>query len=163
TVLDVGTGAGVPGLILKLLRPDLEIVLADAVRKKVSFLNAVIAFTGLRGIWAEHGRIGDAGIPGRVPIGGFDLVVSQAVTTVEGLVDIAGPMLSQKGIIISMKGPGAEEELKDKKELLQSRGWEIIVRMTRSAVRGYDRRLVLISRHEPVTRRQDIGNDRNAE
>lgn len=124
TVLDIGTGAGVPGLVLKLIRQDLEVVLIDAVRKKVSFLRYLIARMGLSGVCAEHGRVGMSGVPMQRPKGGFDLVVSQAVGPVDELVRISDKLLAKDGIIISLKGVKGVEELEDRKARLLKMGWD---------------------------------------
>ena len=58
-IIDVGTGAGFPGIPLKIIMPDLEVVLLDSLNKKVSFLNEVINTLGLKGITAIHGRAED--------------------------------------------------------------------------------------------------------
>lgn len=124
TVLDIGTGAGVPGLVLKLIRQDLNIVLVDAVRKKVSFLRYLIARMGLSGVCAEHGRVGMSGVPIQRPRCGFDLVVSQAVGPVDELVRMSDKLLAKDGIIISLKGVNGVEELEDRKARLLKMGWD---------------------------------------
>ncbi len=140
-LLDIGTGAGSPGLVLKLLRRDLEIVLVDAVRKKVSFLNTVIAETGLTGIWAEHGRIGSY-IPRHLPPGGFDIAVSQALGPMAELIDMAGPLISSNGMIIAMKGPHIDMKL-GKGDLI---GWRYNIIRTQVPVSGHRRSLIVIQR-----------------
>lgn len=124
TVLDIGTGAGAPGLVLKLIRQDLDITLVDAVRKKVSFLRYLIASMGLSGVWAEQGRVGMPGIPARRPQGGFDLAVSQAVGPVDELARISDKLLSKDGIIISLKGARGAEELEARRAGLLKMGWD---------------------------------------
>ena len=143
-VLDIGTGPGVPGLILKLFCPDIEIVLVDAVRKKISFLKAVIAKIGLSGIKAEHCRV-DHRNPRHSPPGGFDLILSQAVGALEVLADMAGPLLSAEGLVIAMKGPDAHRELEASKDRLQGHGWTAHIIDTQTPVGKYQRSLVLMS------------------
>jgi 16S rRNA (guanine527-N7)-methyltransferase len=146
-VLDIGTGPGVPGFILKLLRPDLEIVLIDAIRKKVSFLNSVIAIIGLTGIWAEHCRVGPKGIPRHLPPEGFDLVVSQAVGPLDELARMARPLLSANGLVIAMKGPKIYEELEEKMDYLQRHGWKTSIIRTQTPVGSFRRNLIMLRRY----------------
>ncbi|MGQ9813083.1 MAG: 16S rRNA (guanine(527)-N(7))-methyltransferase RsmG [Dissulfurimicrobium sp.] len=124
TVLDIGTGAGAPGLVLKLIRQDLDVVLVDAVRKKVSFLKYMIASMGLSGVCAEHGRVGMSGVPAQRPKSGFDLVVSQAVGPVDELVDMSDKLLTKNGTIISLKGAKGAEELEVRRAGLLKMGWD---------------------------------------
>ncbi|NIA08967.1 MAG: 16S rRNA (guanine(527)-N(7))-methyltransferase RsmG [Nitrospiraceae bacterium] len=141
-LLDIGTGAGSPGLVLKFFCPDLNIVLVDAVRKKVSFLNTVIAKTGLTGIWAEHGRVGSTGIPRHSPPGGFDVIVSQAVGPLAELMHMALPLLSVDGLIIAMKGPNIDRELREKGLI----GCKIRIIRAQVPVSGQERSLIVIQR-----------------
>lgn len=142
--LDIGTGPGVPGLILKLFRPDLEIVLIDSVRKKVSFLNTVIAIIGLTGIWAEHCRVGPKDMPGHLPPEGFDVILSQALGPLDELAIMARPLLSTNGLIIAMKGPKVHKELKEKMGCLQRRGWKTSIIKTQTPVSSFQRNLVML-------------------
>jgi 16S rRNA (guanine527-N7)-methyltransferase len=146
-VLDIGTGSGVPGFILKLFRPDLEIVLIDAVRKKVSFLSAIIAITGLTGIWAEHCRVGPKDIPMHLPPEGFDVIVSQAVGPLDELARMARSLLSPNGLVIAMKGPKLDEELEGKIDYLQRHGWKTDIIRTQTPVSGFRRNLVMLRRY----------------
>ena len=143
-VLDIGTGPGVPGLILKLFRPDLEIVLIDAIRKKVSFLNTVIAIIGLTDIWAEHCRMSPKDIPRHFPPESFDVIVSQAVGPLDELARMARPLLSPNGLVIAMKGPKADEELEGKMGYLQRHGWKAGIIKTKTPVSSFQRSLVIL-------------------
>lgn len=143
-VLDIGTGPGVPGFILKLFCPDLEIVLVDAVRKKVSFLNTMIAKIGLTGIRAEHCRVSPKDIPGHFPPEGFDIIVSQAAGPLDELARMAGPLMSANGLVIAMKGPGMNEKLKREIGCLQRHGWETSIIKTRTPVGSFRRNLIML-------------------
>jgi 16S rRNA (guanine527-N7)-methyltransferase len=146
TVLDIGTGAGIPGLILKLLLPHLEVVLVDALRKRISFLRTVIALLDISGVWAEQGRVGSDPVPSRVPDGGFDLVVSQAVGAIDELARLAEPLLARQGKVISMKGPGAAMELESAGDALRVRGWTVTPVKADVPVTGHSRTLVTLTR-----------------
>ena len=83
-LLDVGTGAGFPGIPLKIIYPELEVVLLDSLNKRVKFLNEVIEKLGLTGITAIHGRAEDIAKQKEYR-GNFDLVVSRAVANLSSL------------------------------------------------------------------------------
>ncbi len=149
TVLDIGTGAGVPGLLLKILAPELEVVLTDAVRKKVSFLKSVIIKLGLEGVWAEHGRVGDRDFPAQRPTEGFDLIVSRAVGRIDMLLELALPLLSSSGVVVAMKGPEGARELKDVRDLIQKLGLEVEVTEERLPILGHRRNLIFFRAESP--------------
>lgn len=108
-VLDAGAGGGFPGLPIKIVRPDLSIVLVDSVRKKTSFLNYTIGKLNLRDIQAVHGRLEDLGdhLPYR---GNFDVVICRALSALEDFAALSLPFLSASGSLMAMKGPQAEHD-----------------------------------------------------
>ena len=106
-VLDIGSGAGFPGIPLKVVLPGLKTTLIDAVRKKITFLGHVIRLLGLTDIRAVHFRTGPS-VPvdqARAVLGmGYDVVISRALGSPEALAPMALPMLGENGMIISMRG-----------------------------------------------------------
>ena len=109
-VLDLGTGAGFPGIPLKIARPGLEVTLLDGTGKKVTFCREVIRETGLSGISAEWGRAEDLA---RDPAyaGAFDCVASRAVAKAASLVSLSLPFLKPSGSILLYKGRPEQAEL----------------------------------------------------
>ncbi len=106
-LLDIGAGAGFPGLALKILRPDLEVALVDAVRKKVSFQQHMIRTLSLSGIRARHARVEDIF---ESDAHGFDVVICRALTDLPRFFQMAGPLLAPNGMCIAMKGRPEEVE-----------------------------------------------------
>ncbi len=109
-LIDVGTGAGFPGLVLKIVRPDLEVTLLDSLNKRISFLNDVIGKLGLSKITAVHSRAEDGG---RSPEfrEKFDIACARAVAAMPVLMEYCIPFVKQGGQFIAMKGPSVQDEL----------------------------------------------------
>jgi 16S rRNA (guanine527-N7)-methyltransferase len=113
TLMDIGTGPGVPGLLIKILRPDLDVTLVEAVKKKCSFLRFVIARLGLDRVFVEQIRISPGHPPRSLPPEGFNVIVSQAAGSLCWLWQTGGPFLAEDGVVIALKGPRVEEELEE--------------------------------------------------
>lgn len=103
TLCDVGTGAGFPGIVLKIVYPNLKITLVDSLLKRVNYLNMIIEELDLRDIKAIHVRGEDLKEK-------FDIVVARAVANIEKLLTYTMHLVSKKGEFIAMKG-NTEEEL----------------------------------------------------
>lgn len=150
-VLDIGTGAGIPGLILAILRPDLEITLLDAKRKRISFLLNIIAKTGLNNVKCHHGRAGEKVFPATIPEGGFDLVVSQATVSSYVLCQWSLPLIESDGIIIAMKGPEVYQELQVDKDQFKNQAISVEVKKALTPLTDIERFFVIIKREEKIT------------
>jgi 16S rRNA (guanine527-N7)-methyltransferase len=109
TLLDIGCGAGFPGIPLKLARPALSVMLLDAVDKKCLFCEAVIRELGLKDINVVHGRAEDKKIQER--LGRFDAVISRAAFPLKRYIAMARPYLKEGSSLIAMKGAGVQKEL----------------------------------------------------
>ena len=120
-ILDVGTGAGFPGLVLALCRPDIFVVAADATAKKVSFCKTVIARLGLENARAVQARLGSRAAIKAVG-SGFDAAVSRAAMDAPLLVKIAKPHLKEGGLVIAMKGESVADDRQALLEMPQNPG-----------------------------------------
>lgn len=106
-VLDVGTGAGFPGLALKVLRRDLKVILLEASFKKVAFLRHVVRLLGLERVEVVHDRAEELqGELGNC----FEVVVSRALGPLGKVLSLCLPFVSEKGVLIAMKGPNWQKE-----------------------------------------------------
>lgn len=109
SMIDVGTGAGLPGIVLKIVFPDIRIVLFDSLRKRLRFLDEVIGALSLKDITTLHGRAEDIG-QSRQYRETYDLVVSRAVANLSTLSEYCLPLTKQGGLFISYKGSEVDEE-----------------------------------------------------
>ncbi|MBZ0221121.1 MAG: 16S rRNA (guanine(527)-N(7))-methyltransferase RsmG [Candidatus Methylomirabilis sp.] len=110
SVLDMGAGAGFPGIPLKIAKPDLQVTLLDSVLKKVSFMRHMIRTLGLKGIEAIHGRAEANELKTRFA-GSFDCVISRAFAELAAFSALAFPYLKPGGMLLAMKGPAVQDEL----------------------------------------------------
>lgn len=122
-VLDLGAGAGIPGIVLKIAQPKLSIVLVDSTRKKVSFCSEIIRKLELEGIEAVWGRAEDKKII--ESLGKFDAVVSRATWKVGDFLKVAEPYLSNYSKAFAMKGPSWESELNSKSGKIDTIGFQL--------------------------------------
>lgn len=124
SLIDIGTGAGFPGIPLKILFPDIRLTLLDSLNKRILFLNEVINKLGLKDIDCIHGRAEDIGhLPEYREQ--YDLSVSRAVANLSSLSEYCIPFVRVGGKFISYKSGNIEEELKDAKSAIQLLGSKI--------------------------------------
>lgn len=109
TLIDVGTGAGFPGLALKIAFPQLKITLLDSLNKRIQFLNEVIRELAINGVETVHGRAEDFARPGRLRES-FDLCVSRAVANLSILSEYCLPFVKVGGQFISYKSEKVAKE-----------------------------------------------------
>ena len=124
TLADIGTGAGFPGIPVKILRPDLDITLIDSLNKRVNFLTMVIEALKLEKIIALHGRIEDFG-KNKKYREKFDYVTSRAVANLSTLSEYMIPLVKIGGKCICMKGSNIDEELKNAEKAIKTLGGKI--------------------------------------
>lgn len=123
-IADVGTGAGFPGIPLKIYRPDLNIVLIDSLNKRVSFLDEVIKELELEKIETVHSRIEDIGQLEKYREK-FQNVTARAVANLSVLSEYLLPLVKLEGQCICMKGNSIEEELEESKKAIEILGGKI--------------------------------------
>jgi 16S rRNA (guanine527-N7)-methyltransferase len=107
-IADAGSGAGFPGIPLKIMRPDLNITLIESSRKKAIFLRHIIRLLKLTGIRVVEDRIENLEEKYKKS---FDIVVSRATFKIKELIQEASPYLKENGLLVLSKGPKAKEEL----------------------------------------------------
>jgi 16S rRNA (guanine527-N7)-methyltransferase len=134
TLLDMGSGGGLPGLPLKIVLPGINLTSVDAVAKKISFQKHVIRTLALRGAVARHGRLEELGRDASLA-GHFDLVVARAFASLPDCLRLACPFLRSGGRLIAMKGPEGEKEVLAAEKLIASAGF-FLQRMDRLDLPG---------------------------
>lgn len=110
TLLDVGTGAGLPGIPIAIMKPDMAITLLDSNSKKTRFLHQAKAELNLSNVMVVHGRVEQAELPK------FDTVTARAFATIDDIIDLAGRHCDDAGCLLLMKGIYPEAELKAVKD-----------------------------------------------
>lgn len=116
-LIDVGTGAGFPGLPIAIMREDLNVTLLDSLNKRINFLNIVIDELGLKNVITIHSRAED-GARKKELRENFDIATSRAVANMTVLSEFCLPYVKVGGHFVALKGPAIEEELKASKNAL---------------------------------------------
>ena len=125
SLIDIGTGAGFPGIPLKIVYPEISVVLLDSLNKRVKFLQEVIRDLGLTGVEAVHGRAEDLA---RKPEyrGQFDLAVSRAVANLSTLSEYCIPFVRVNGFFVSYKAGKGLEEIESSNSCMRALGSKIM-------------------------------------
>lgn len=123
-VIDVGTGAGFPGIPLKILRDDINVTLLDALNKRINFLNEIIEQNELTNIETIHARAEEAGKNKNLRES-FDIATSRAVAPLNILVEYLLPLVKIGGKCVCMKGSNAKEEIENSENAINILGGKI--------------------------------------
>ena len=124
SLIDVGTGAGFPGIPIKIIREDLKVTLLDSLNKRVNFLNIVINSFNLNNIETIHGRAEEIANKKEYREK-FDVATSRAVANLSTLSEYLLPFVKENGIFIGMKGSEIEKEVKDAQKAISLLGGNI--------------------------------------
>ena len=119
TLMDIGTGAGFPGLVLKILRPSAHVILIDSLDKRIGFLRELCTELGLTDTELIHARAEEAAVTYRETA---DIVTSRAVAGLNVLAELCLPYVKKDGVFAAMKGPDYEAELEAAKPAIKTLG-----------------------------------------
>lgn len=149
SVIDVGCGAGFPGLPLKLACPSLSLTLLDSLEKRIRFLSSVCEQLNLEGVSCIHGRAEE--FSRTEARESFDFAVSRAVAALPMLCELCLPFLRMGGKLLAMKAENCEEELAAAKNAIETLGGKLVKEETYTFP-GSDctRRLIVIEKIQPT-------------
>ena len=144
-LLDIGTGAGFPGIVLKIFYPDLELTLLDSNHKKIAFLEVVIKELNLKNVTCINSRAENLPKTYREY---FDIVTSRAVAHLRILLELSIPYLKVGGKLIAMKGL-SEEEIKESAKILEKLDSTIVDTIKFNLpIEGSNRSLVIVQKNK---------------
>jgi len=138
---DIGTGAGFPGIVLAIMRPDLRVTLIDSLRKRIFFLQEIIHELGLENVQAVHSRAED----NRLGMA-FDICTARAVAPMDKLARWVLPITAPGGTFLAMKGPDVTQELENAKPAVAKQGGLVEAVDMVEIAPGMMRSIVVISR-----------------
>lgn len=124
SIIDVGTGAGFPGIPLKIYRTDLKVTLVDSLNKRLNFINTIIEELALKNVVTVHARAEEIG-KNKLYREQFDVVTSRAVANLSTLSEYLIPLAKINGKCLCMKGSEIEEELLNAKKAIDVLGGKI--------------------------------------
>lgn len=155
-IIDIGTGAGFPGIPLKIHDDTLNITLVDSVNKKVTVLNSIIEELKLNNIEAIHTRAEDLANQSDYREG-FDYAVSRAVANMTTLVEYLLPFVKVGGKVICMKGPNYNEELEASRKAIEILGGQIESVMQFNISSELERNVVIIKKIKTTPKKYPRG------
>lgn len=150
-IIDVGTGAGFPGLPMKIYNSSLDVTLVDSLNKRLNFLQEVTTTLGLSGVTCVHGRAEDLGHDKQYREK-FDICASRAVANLATLCELCLPFVKVGGYLAALKGPKAEEEIEQAQKALKLLGGKVdrVIKYS-IADTDYDHNIVLVKKISAVS------------
>ena len=147
TVLDIGSGAGIPGLPLKIGRPEYEVHLLESKGKKISFLKDIIRKLGLKGIEACKGRAEQRGdLPMLFHF--YDIVTVRALAPLKKTISICSSYLEPGGLLVTFKGLRVDREIEESKQLMKELNFKISKKVLYGLPETQSNRCLLILKKE---------------
>ena len=125
TMIDVGTGAGFPGLPIAIMRPELKVTLLDSLNKRINFLNTVVNELGLKNVTTIHSRAED-GARNKELREKFDIATSRAVANMSVLSEFCLPYVKVGGNFIALKGPAVDQEIEESRNAIGTLGGKLV-------------------------------------
>ena len=147
SVCDIGTGAGFPGVVLKIIRPDLQITLVDSLNKRIVFLNELIKKLGLENITCLHYRAEDIEFKKRY-LNSFDYVVARAVASMPTLSEYCLPYVKVGGQFVAYKSTNIDSEITESKNCISILGGKINKCITYQIEKNIIRTAVIVDKYK---------------
>ena len=159
-ILDIGTGAGFPGIPIKINNPDINVTLIDSVNKKIMVLNDVIEKLGLEKIEALHVRAEELARENDYREK-FDIVTTRAVSNLSTISEYMLPFVKIGGKALCMKGPNIKQELEDAKKAIQVLGGEI-EKIEKFNIDDFERNIIIIKKVKNTNKKYPRGQGKPA-
>ena len=144
-IIDIGTGAGFPGVPLKIVNEELDVTLVDSVNKKLNVIKDAATKSNITGLNIVHSRIEDLANQQEYREK-FDVVTSRALANMSTLVEYTIPFLKKGGVAICMKGPNFKDELDDAKNAIRILGGELVSIESLNVGEEYERNIIIIKK-----------------
>ena len=122
TLVDVGTGAGFPGVVLKIVIPELKVFLLEPIKKRCVFLESLIEKLQLEGVYIINERAEDHSLGHRET---YDYVTARAVSNLNGLIEVCGAIVKKNGYFIALRGKDGIDEIENAKKAIDLMGFEV--------------------------------------
>lgn len=143
-IIDVGTGAGFPGIPLAIYREDIKVTLLDSLNKRINFLNEVSDKLGLKSVYTNHGRAEDCGQDKKYRES-YDIAVSRAVAPLNVLSEYLLPFVKVGGFCICMKGPNINEEIENTEKVIDMLGGKLD-KIEKIRIKDMERNILIIKK-----------------
>ncbi|MBR2577405.1 MAG: 16S rRNA (guanine(527)-N(7))-methyltransferase RsmG [Erysipelotrichaceae bacterium] len=122
TLADIGTGAGFPGLVLKICYPQLKVTLVEPLRKRCAFLEGLIGKLDLEGVEIINERGEDYSLEHREE---FDYVTARAVSSLNILIEVCGALVKRGGYFVALRGAAGNDEIKEASKAIRTMGFRV--------------------------------------
>ncbi len=147
TLVDVGTGAGFPGVVLKIVYPELKVLLIEPIGKRCVFLNSLIQRLGLKDIEVINTRGEDYSLEHREQ---YDYVTARAVSNLNVLIEVCGAMVKKNGYFICMRGKDGRQEIADAKKAIEAMGFTVENIANEQLFNGDKRTIAYFKKEKPT-------------
>lgn len=157
SVIDIGAGAGFPSIPLKIIRPDINLVMLDSLNKRVNFLNMVVEKLNLKNAIAVHERAEDYALKNREK---FDVAIARAVAGLSTLSEYCLPFVNVGGQFVALKGSAHKEELESAENAIKILGGELkgVQTLNIPEIDG-ERAIVIINKKAPTPNKYPRGKN----
>lgn len=153
SVIDVGTGAGFPGIPLKIIKPDIKLTLLDSLNKRIKFLETVCKEAGLEGVKCVHMRAEDGGRD-KTLREKYDISTARAVANMRTLSEYCMPFVKVNGHFVALKGPSGYDELEEARNAIGTLGGKPLD-IIETEIPGEDikHNLIVVKKHKETEKR----------
>lgn len=143
SLVDIGSGAGFPGVVIKILYPNLKVTLVEPIKKRCDFLDRLIKYLDLNNIEVICTRGEDFSLKNREK---YDFVTARAVSNLNILIEVSGALVKKGGQFIALRGKDGEKDVEDAKNAIKSMGFEVHKNVEMSLYDGSKRNIYYLNK-----------------